>query len=145
MDAIVAYRSFKDIECLIKLCLCLEHCEKTIRFIKGRPDYSHFSVRLLEKPEIVDLAYVGILQKLFKDRGCVAHGSRPSNLLQKPELLTEYVAAVHACFLNYINAGSSVGWDSLIGPGRHPFGMPPKLGSKRRKVTSAKGARKQLR
>ena len=111
-ESLADYMAGDDDRCILDLCLCVEILGNKREMLKGHRDVSF--KKLIRKTDLVDGATRSVLNKLFIDRGHVAHG-RPIHVLSSdPQYTLEtYIEAVRMLVTEYISRIGTKWKDSL--------------------------------
>lgn len=109
-DAISYYMAEDDVLCIMSLSITVEILGNKRRILKGKKPTSFGE--LLKNSELIDTQNKTAIDRLFVDRGHVAHGREPHYVGGKAnQAIEEYIEAVRLVVSRYL---------ALIGPGEWP-------------------------
>lgn len=107
-DAISYYMDADEVLCIISMTLTVEILGNKRRLLLGKKP-TGFS-ELIRTSDLIDSAAQPIIQKLFIDRGHVAHGRRPPRSEGRADRLFEYLEAVRTVVSAYTSKLSTADW-----------------------------------
>jgi len=112
LDALSAFVSNKDAECVYRLCLALEIMESKLRRAKGTPTKA-YALRLLNGAQPWKIQDKPLLKKMFVDRGHITHGEKPHHCTENEKLLFEYLDLCKRYYEQFLQIGTDIGWGKL--------------------------------
>lgn len=112
LDALSAYMSQRDSECIYRLCLSLEIMESKVRAANGKPTKA-YALRLLDGAHLWQSKDKSLLKKLFTDRGHISHGSKAYYNDKDDTLIIEYLDLCKRYYERFLKKASDYGWDKI--------------------------------